>query len=409
MLIMEQAKNTETVTLWKNKNFMLIWGGNIVSGFGLQMYTIAIPLLIYDMTRSAIAMSTMRAIEFFPNIFIGMLAGVLVDRLNRKRMMQWSSLIQFASVFGMVALLASDRLDVWYLYIFGFILSVAGYTLGNAHHSVIPQIVTKEQLTSANAKMSFVNTFIQTIGPGLAGAFVVAFSFTPTLAIYMVCLFILFLCMGRVALPDARQNVKEKTTIWQDMKEGIDELFRNKTLLTPTIAILFMNFASSLVIGVLVFYTRDVLGATEGEVGFMFTISAVGGLVGASVVGKIRKKMGRGTIYTYCLLVDTLGIAMLIFAPTWWALGIALAIRTFSTTISNIVYFTIRQEFTPNHLLGRVAGTSSMLMKLTLPLGLFLSGLWAEWLPIPILFVISAGIFFVLFLRLYFHPFRRLV
>lgn len=409
MLIMEQTKSTEIVTLWKNKNFLLIWGGSIVSGFGLQMYTIAIPLLIYEMTRSAIAMSTMRAIEFFPNIFIGMLAGVLVDRLNRKRMMQWSSLIQFATAFGIVALLASERLEVWHLYLFGFILSVAGYTLGNAHHSVIPQIVAKEQLTSANAKISFVNTFIQTIGPGLAGAFVVTFSFTPTLAIYMVCLFILFLCMGRVVLPDDRKKVKEKTTIWQDMKEGIDELFRNKTLLTPTIAVLFMNFAASLIIGVLVFYARDVLGATEGEVGFMFTISAVGGLVGASVVGKIRKKMGRGNIYTYCLLVDTLGVVLLIFAPTWWTLGIALAIRTFSTTISNIVYFTIRQEFTPNHLLGRVAGTSSMLMKLTLPLGLFLSGLWAEWLPIPILFAISAGIFFALFLRLYFHPFRQLV
>src|SRR5690625_4171615 len=119
--------------------------------------------------------------------------------------------------------------------------------------------------------------------------------------------------------------------------------------------------------------------------------------------------MGRGNIYTYCLLVDTLGVVLLIFAPTWWTLGIALAVRTFSTTLSNIVYFTIRQEFTPNHLLGRVAGTSSMFMKLTLPFGLFIAGLCAEWLPIPILFTFSAVIFLVLFVRLFFHPFRKLV
>ncbi|KAA0965924.1 MFS transporter [Sporosarcina sp. ANT_H38] len=399
---------TTDQALWKNKNFMLIWGGSIISSFGYQMYIIAIPLLIYDLSRSALAMSMMRAIEFFPNIFIGMLAGVFVDRVNRKRMMQWTSLIQAMSMVGMIVLLFSGQLVLWHLYILGFILSSAGYTFGNAHHAVLPQIVMKEQLTSANAKLSFVSTFIQTIGPGLAGALLVAFSYTSTLAVYMLCLIILFMCVSVFQPPATIVMERKKTTIVQDIKEGIDELFRNKTLLTPTITVLFMNFASSLVIGVLVFYVTDQLGATAQQVGLMYTISAIGGIVGAAVISHIRKKFGRGNIYTFCLLFDVAGMACLIFAQTWWAIGMALAIRTFSTTISNIVYFTIRQEFTPNHLLGRVAGTSSMLMKLTLPFGLFIAGLWAEWFPIRILFGISTLIFLLLFIRLYIHPFRKL-
>lgn len=399
----------KNLSLWKNRNFLLLWGGNIISSFGSQMYTIAIPLLIYEMSQSAIAMSAMRAVEFLPNIFIGMIAGVLVDRINRKRMMQWTSFIQFTSVLAIVFLLLINHLALWHLYILGFILSSAGYTFGNAHHSVIPQIVAKEQLTSANAKLSFVNTIIQTAGPGLAGAFLVIFSFTSTLAIYLVCLLILFLCVQNMRLPYSEDKQREKTGIWQDMKEGIAELLQNKTLLTPTITILFINFASSLIIGVLIFYVTDKLGATEVQIGLMFTISAVGGLLGASVVSQIRKRFGRGNIYTFCLLFDVIGVSCLIFAPSWWAIGMALAVRTFSTTISNIVYFTIRQEFTPNHLLGRVAGTSSMLMKLTLPFGLLIAGLWAEWLPIPILFTISAAIFLILFIHLYFHSFRKLI
>lgn len=75
--------------------------------------------------------------------------------------------------------------------------------------------------------------------------------------------------------------------------------------------------------------------------------------------------------------------------------------------MSNVVYFTIRQEFTPNHLLGRVAGTSSMLMKLALPLGLFVSGLWAEYLPIPLLFLMSALLTFMMFLILRKHSFAN--
>jgi len=407
---MHVPNDEEVVTsLWSNKNFLLIWFGSIISSFGSQMYTIAIPLLIYQISQSALAMSTMRAIEFFPNILIGMLAGVLVDRFSRKKMMQWMSFIQFASVFGMVTLLWTDQIEIWHLYILGFILSSAGYTFGNAHHSVIPQVVTKEQLTSANAKLSFVGTLIQTVGPGLAGTFLVLFSFTSTLSIYLVCLFILFLCVYQVQVPIHIEKKQGKTSIWQDMKEGIQALLVNKTLLTPTITVLFINFASSLVIGVLTFYTIDKLGATEAQIGLMFSISAIGGLIGATLVSRIRKKYGRGNIFTFCLLIDVIGIGYLVIAPTWWAIGIALAVRAFSTTLSNIVYFTIRQEFTPNHLLGRVAGTSSMLMKLTLPFGLFISGLWAEWLPIPILFAISSGIFFILFIRLYRHPFRKLV
>lgn len=239
------------------------------------------------------------------------------------------------------------------------------------------------------------------IGPGLADPLLAIFSYTSTLTIYLFCLLILYICVHFLELPNKVKKKEQDATTRKDMKEGIDEFFRNKTLLTPTITVLFMNFASSLVIGVLIFFVIDQLGVTSTQVGLMFTISAIGGLLGASLISSIRKRFGRGVIYTFSLLIKVIGMGCLIFAPTWWAIGIALAIRTFSTTISNVVYFTIRQKLTPNHILGRVAGTSSMLMKLTLPFGLFIAGLWAEYLPIRILFVISMLIFLCLFIRLF--------
>lgn len=225
----------------------------------------------------------------------------------------------------------------------------------------------------------------------------------------MINLLVLLLSVSLLSLPSIERTTHKNSSFREDIKEGIEELFHNKLLLTPTMTVVFMNFASSLVIGVLVFFVKDQLGATASQIGFMFSISAVGGFIGALLVSRIRKKFGRGNIFTFCLLIDAIGMALLIFAPTWWAIGIALAIRTFSTTVLNIVYFTIRQEFTPNHLLGRVAGTSSMLMKLTLPAGLFLAGLWAEWFPIRILFMMSTVIIVILFLRLLPHSFRKLV
>ena len=137
----QQSAGLKKPSFWHNRNFMLLWGGSLISNFGYQMYIIAVPLLIYDLSRSALAMSMMRAIEFLPNIFIGILAGVFVDRFNRKRMMQWTSGIRVVAMIGIVFLLMSDELSLWSLYLLGFILSVASYTFGNAHHAVLPQIV----------------------------------------------------------------------------------------------------------------------------------------------------------------------------------------------------------------------------------------------------------------------------
>lgn len=322
-----------------------------------------------------------------------------MDRFNRKWIMSMATLLQMFALGCTVFLLFADRIDIWHLYVFVFVLSSAGYTFGNSQHSVIPQLVSKQQLTSANAKLTFVDTFISMIGPGVAGFLIALYSFEVSFSIYLICLAMLFLMILFIQVPNVdRKKENQSTSIWQDMKEGIHSLLENKTLLTPTMIVLFSNLASSLVTGVLIFYAVDVLGSSEKEVGLMFSIGAIGGLIGALTVSQIRKHFGRGKIFVFFKLVDVLSMIILVFAHTWWFIGLFLMIRTFSVTVSNIVYFTIRQEFTPNHLLGRVAGTSSMMMKLALPAGLFLSGIWAEYLAVQTLFMMAALIYLILFL-----------
>ena len=88
--------------------------------------------------------------------------------------------------------------------------------------------------------------------------------------------------------------------------------------------------------------------------------------------------------------VEAILMALMFFASTWWQLGLLLAARTAITALTNIVFLALRQETTPNHLLGRVAGTSSMIMKLALPFGLLISGYWADHFTIAPIFLVSA-------------------
>ncbi len=71
-------------TVWKNKNFLILFFAGAILSLGNRVYELALPLILYELTHSSVAMSTMRAIEFLPNLFLAMFIGVLVDRANKK-------------------------------------------------------------------------------------------------------------------------------------------------------------------------------------------------------------------------------------------------------------------------------------------------------------------------------------
>lgn len=389
--------NETEPSLWKNKNIILLWSGSLISSFGYQFYIVALPLLIYHLTESPLAMSTMRAVEFVPNVILGVFAGIFVDRFNRKRIMTWMTIIQITVIASLVMMLIFKWIAIWQLFLFGFLLSSSSYTLGNAQHALVPTLVSKNFLTEVNARFSLISTLVNLIGPGMAGLILSLTTFHISFGLYGICLIALLCCIFSLSIESHEKKVK-KTSLWDDFKEGWSELVLNKTLLPPTIAILFMNFASSLILGVYMFYAIDQLGTSESQVGILLSIGSIGGLVGAFFAPKIRKKIPRGRLFSYCILVDSIGMICMSIVPVWWLLGCCLLLRTLAVTITNIIYLSIRQEFTPNHLLGRVAGTSSMLMKLATPGALLLSGVLAGILPIKLLFVIAGILMIIIYL-----------
>ena len=377
------------MNLYRNKNFTILYSITILSTFGSTIYTFILPLLIYEISQSALAMSTMRIVDFLPNVILGMLAGAIVDRVNRNIMITYGGLLKVLLATFLTFIIYLNTVELWHLYLLGFLISTVSYTVGNATHAIIPQLFDKTWMTDIQAKFSFVNTIVSIIGPSLAGALLLLIDYDHLMIVYTVSLLVVWtfsLFIGQTPTPERFK----KQSLLEDMKEGIQELFGNKQLLIPTISILFVNLATSLIIGVLVFYVVDILGETKEQLGLMYSIAALGGLIGARLIKPLRKRWSRGSIYIWLHAIDAFVLVLFFFATTWWQLGILLAFRSCTTVISNIIYLAIRQESTPNHLLGRVAGTSSMFMKLALPIGLFIGGIWAETFPIPYIFIISA-------------------
>ena len=376
--------------LFKNKTFRVVYIINVLEVIAGLIYTFIIPLILYKLTSSALAMSTMRLMEFLPNILLGLLAGVLVDRVNRNFMLIYGGFLKFVLSIVLLLAISVNEVAVWHLYVIGFLLATVSYTVNNASNAIIPQLFEKERMTEIQAKFSLVEMLGTIIGPALAGVLLILLSYEHFIWGYVVCMGLCWLLA--IKLEKTETPIHQNVSIWADMKEGIAELFQNKMLLTPTITIFITNFSSSLCIGVQAFYLLDVLGNSEKQLGFMYTISAIGGIIAAKTILPLRKRYRRGQIYCQLPLLDLVVFTAMFFVKSWWLLGVLFAIRTYTTVITNIVYSAVRQETTPNHLLGRVAGTTSTLMKLAVPLGLLFGGLWAEAFEIPYLFLLCGSI-----------------
>ena len=381
------------MNLLKSENFQKLYVINILANVSMTTFSFIIPIILYDYTKSAIAMSTMRLMDFLPNVLLGMFIGVFVDRMNRRLTIVWGNIIRTFFAVILTIILTTTEFSLVSIYMLGFILSSLGYMVGSATNAIMPQLFERQYMTEIQTKFALVSTLVSIIGPGLLGMLLLWVSNAVFLWIYVACSAIIILFA--VTLQKVPTPPTSKSSLWSDLKEGFVELLGNKALLTQTWTIFFTNFASSLIIGILTFYALDKLQFTKEELGLMLTISAFGGIIGAKLIKPLRNRFRRGQIYTYSMAVEVVLLIFYAFAQTWLLLGLLLMIRTAITTMSNIVYLAVRQESTPNHLLGRVAGTTSMIMKLALPVGLLIGGFWADHYAIPPIFFVSAAIIFL--------------
>ncbi len=192
------------------------------------------------------------------------------------------------------------------------------------------------------------------------------------------------------------------------MKEGWQQLVSTKPLWLATWMILGINMAFAASGTILVFYTLDILKVESNVIGYILTSSGIGGMLGAYTAKALGDRISRGPLFLLMLLVAALSQILLFLSNQWYGLALGMFFAGFSATIINVHYATLRQVETPSHLLGRVAGTSSMIMKLAMPISFVLVGAIGEFIPVKYVFLISSVILIALFVFLVNSPLRSL-
>ena len=159
--------------LLKIRDFKYLWSGQVISSLGDSMTNMALMLLVNELTGSTTALATMLILLAVPSLTFGMVAGVYVDRLDRKKIMIVSDMLRGAMVLGFILVDSPDKL--WILYLVAFIQATIGTFFNPARAAIMPNVVGKDKLMAANSLSQTSIIIFNVIGIGVAGWLVGAF------------------------------------------------------------------------------------------------------------------------------------------------------------------------------------------------------------------------------------------
>lgn len=389
----------------RNGGFLILLVTGGIMALGNKIYELALPLILYEMTQSSVVMSTMRGIEFLPNLLLAMFIGVWVDRANKKK---WSLIaigMQAVILFVLYFSLSRGYASTSLFYAAGFLLMTFGYAYSNSRLAMVKHSLPAPLLTSANASYNFVVTFVGILGPALSGMLLMLPNMHTALLLTASAFLVAWITLSALRSQEERP-VHVHSGFWKELRDGWQELRSNRLLLTITIVVVFLNSSAGMVDTTLIFFAKDTLVLSNAQLGLVLSAAGLGGLVGSLLIGPLKRRFTVGQLISWTVL--GLGLCSVLFSltRTGWMLFLGLFFLGVLETVNTVSIWTFRQESTPHQLIGRVSGITGSLFKLGLPFAIMAAG-WMTKLSSPqIVFWIAAGMNLLIFAGCMLSPLR---
>lgn len=277
----------------RQRNYGLLWVGQLISVFGDWILLIALPFYIFNLTGSALATGAMFMAANLPRVLLGSVAGVFVDRWNRKRTMIAADLLRAALILTLLTVHSVHWL--WIVYLVSFVQASITQFFTPAKNAVIPLIVGERDLIAANTLSSLSGELTRLIAPALGGALFGLFGLASVVWIDSASFLISGLLIIGIALPAKTPNVdmaprdRSWTAVWGEWRDGM-RLMRAD----PTITAIFAT-AGAAMIGegfftvMMVPFVKEVLHGGPQVFGLLASAQAIGGLIGSLFIGRFGK------------------------------------------------------------------------------------------------------------------------
>ncbi len=279
-------------SVFRNRSFTLVWTGQLVSTTGSALTSLAAGILVYRLTGSAFSVGLMLIATAVPSLLVGLVAGVFVDRMDRKRILIVSDIVR-AIMVALIPLLI--RSNIAWLYIMVILSSAVGKFFDPALESVLPELATDEELTAANALMAISGFGSTAIGFALSGF--IASAGNIDWAFYIDALTFLFsaACVIFIQLPALKPEDKTSVSnVFSNLRTGLKYLFDSPLLrsLFWISAPIFLCFG--LWNSLLLPFSLRALHATEFEYGMQEGLTSVGFVVASLLMASLANRLREG-------------------------------------------------------------------------------------------------------------------
>ena len=362
----------EPRSLWRNRDFQLLWIGQAASALGSRASTIAYPLLVLALTGSPADAGIVGFAATIPYLVLQLPAGVLVDRVDRRHAMLACDAGRLVVLAGVAAAVATGRSPLWLLVLTALAEGCLTVVFNLAELSAIQLLVPSEQLEPALAQNE-----ARVRGAGLAGQPLGGFLFGLGRAVPFagdaISYGVSLVTLAAIRRPMVAAEVEERRHPWTEMVEGLRWLWRQPFLRSTTLIVAASNgLFQAVTLAVIV--VAKAHGASSAVVGIILAGWGVGGLAGAAGAAWLGRRLPAAAVVIGANWVWAALLPVVALVPEPLAIGAAGAGMAFVGPAWNVVLGSIEMRLTPAALLGRVQAVQMTAAFGAIPLGSLIGG-----------------------------------
>lgn len=357
--------------------FWRLWTATGVSSLGDGMVLVAFPLLALTFTRNPLELAGVVVAGRLPALLVALPAGVIADRVNRRRLLLALQLARFATLAVFAGLVVAGKDSLPLLYATVFVLGAMTISYDVTSSSCLPSIVSRDQLVAANAHLLTADITAQEMVGQAAGGATFALARSIPFAADAASFVASAVLLSR-AVSD-NQPAAHAERMWDDLRAGVRWVVR-----APLVRLLFgligsLAFCQAMVLGVLVLYGRQDLHLNTTGYGLLLSVAAIGNVVGALSSTRVHARLGGGWTVAVAGLLAACAYPVLAITSSAVVASAALALETVGVVLGNVAARSLRQMSVPDELQGRVGSAYQMCVLGSLPLGGLFGGLLADW------------------------------
>ncbi|WP_027963719.1 MFS transporter [Halalkalibacillus halophilus] len=385
------------MSLYKERNFQVLWFGQLATIFGNRFSEIAIPLIVLQLTGSPWHAALVVVCSQLAPLFLSLPASSWIENQRKRSVALLSEAISFMTMVALVLFVVTDQLTIWMLAGSLLILGASGLFFRISFGAMVPGVVGRNNLVKAHNSFEGADAVSTLFGPTLAGIVLSAYGVAAVLSIDATTYLISFLGILFLSYKEKKKVDPIKKTYMQSYVgslANIKLLFKNEYQRFTSSHMGILNFTTTAVTLTVIIYTNQTLGMSEWQTGLVLSAAGAGNLVGVFILQKVQDKPWR-LLYAFLMAVSGFGLVLLLSTDLLLLLMLGMFLFDGALSMAFVVNGSARQAITPNHYLARIGGGGMLLAGTVAIIGNLFAGSVSEWVGPQIAIGICAALLFL--------------